>query len=326
MQSYLFPTTFFVLFASVCSFCHFKRLDQSCAGFPICKRTADCTGRNYADGVLRPLWFSTNPSQSADTKTVPSDTIKNDGAPYSKSSSTSATNDFVDAFCRATNDLFRSLTVPVVRNYVETQPARMNMSFFETITSPPQYPGIPRPVTLTIIASVPTFLGWYGYYKFSVEQELFEDELRREGRVTGCGGYGTLLPFVFLFLAGTATAVLPFMESLSTGCFEAGGLWILLGQINLYRRVNELCEKEFGETPLYSWWAVLPPPLDVIVGLRQVHFLAKYWAKVRGYELEEDVVAEELFPFISSERFTLKQLVREPRRWFWFTKDAKDFF
>ena len=27
--------------------------------------------------------------------------------------------------------------------------------------------------------------GWYGYYKFSVEEELFQDELRREGRVSG---------------------------------------------------------------------------------------------------------------------------------------------
>ena len=27
-------------------------------------------------------------------------------------------------------------------------------------------------------------------------QELFHDELRRSGRATGCGGYGTLFPFV----------------------------------------------------------------------------------------------------------------------------------
>ena len=66
--------------------------------------------------------------------------------------------------------------------------------------------------------------------------------------------------------------------------------WILLGQVNLYKRVNELCietNQEMGisseassgaspEPPLYAWWALLPPPLDVVVGLRQVHFLAKY--------------------------------------------------
>jgi hypothetical protein len=64
-----------------------------------------------------------------------------------------------------------------------------------------------------------------------------------------------------------------------------------------------------------------PPPLTrfsiplcvtpaVIVGLRQVHFLAKYWADRRGDKWETDKVAEELFPFISSSRFTLKEFVR----------------
>ena len=35
---------------------------------------------------------------------------------------------------------------------------------------------------------------WYGYYKFSVEEELFQDELATDGRVTGCGGYGSTKP------------------------------------------------------------------------------------------------------------------------------------
>jgi hypothetical protein len=237
-------------------------------------------------------------------------------------------SDFVDMFCRSTNDLFKSLTIPIVRNYVEILPfAKSNMTLFEKIISPPQIPGIPRPVSLTIIASVPTGLVWYGYYKFCVEEELFQDELRREGKVSGCGGYGTLLPFVFLFLAGGATSFIPFLSSLSNFCFESGALWILLSQINLYRRVNELCSKQFcGEPPLYSWWAVLPPPLDVVVGLRQVHFLAKYWASVRGEEFPEDLVADKLFPFISSERFTLLEFIRQPKRWFWFTNEKKDFF
>ena len=234
--------------------------------------------------------------------------------------------DLVDSFCRWTNSAFRNLTITPVRDYLEIIPARSNMSFLEILKSPPQYPGISRPVSLTIAASVPTALGWYGFYKFSVEEELFQDEMRREGRVTGCGGYGTLLPFVFLFLIGTAAHFLPGLDSLSSPCIEAGGVWILLGQINLYRRVNELTVEKFGgEPPLHSWWALLPPPLDVIVGLRQVHFLAKYWAAIREETFEKDVFADTLFPFISSERFTLKELFKEPRRWFWFTSDAKDF-
>ena len=66
-------------------------------------------------------------------------------------------------------------------------------TFWETVKSPPEMPGLSRPVWLTIAASVPTALGWYGYYKFSVEEELFYDELRREGRTSGFGGYVRLL-------------------------------------------------------------------------------------------------------------------------------------
>ena len=149
---------------------------------------------------------------------------------------------------------------------------------------------------------------------------------------------------------------------------ELGAAWILLGQVNLYKRVNELlAELPGGEPPVHAWWALLPPPLDVVVGLRQVpnpnpspspnlnqvpnpnpnpdpnlnprlnpnpnpdpnpnqvHFLAKYWAEVRGDEWQKDVVAEEYFPFISAPRFTLKTFARTPSMWFWFTKDWDDF-
>ena len=44
---------------------------------------------------------------------------------------------------------------------------------------------------MVIAASVPTGRVWYGYYKFSVEEELFRDELATTGFATGCGGYGT---------------------------------------------------------------------------------------------------------------------------------------
>jgi hypothetical protein len=61
-----------------------------------------------------------------------------------------------------------------------------------------------------------------------------------------------------------------------------------------------------------------------VVGLRQVHFLSEFWRIKRGEEDDKDIIAEELFPFISSERFTLKEFVTEPKRWFWFTKKWKD--
>jgi hypothetical protein len=230
----------------------------------------------------------------------------------------------------------KNLVIEPVRNYVETQPAESVVTSTSNpltkLTAPPEVPGIPRPVWLTILGSVPTALGWYGYYKFSVEEELYQYEMEKEGRVSGCGGYGTLFPFVYGILIGFPLSLLhiPGGEFL----VEAAGAWILLGQINLYRRVNELCTESeeiktklgLDEPPLYEWWAILPPPLDVVVGLRQVHFLSEYWRVIRKYPKEKDIIAEELFPFISMpERFTLKQFFRRPKYWFWFTKDMSDF-
>ena len=89
--------------------------------------------------------------------------------------------------------------------------------------------------------------------------------------MTGCGGYGTLVSFSWAMLLGlTGTAIgVPNADVLIDGA----ALWILLGQVNLYRRVNELCSEEacgIDGPPLHAWWALLPPPLDVVVGLRQV--------------------------------------------------------
>ena len=76
----------------------------------------------------------------------------------------------------------------------------------------------------------------------------------------------------------------------------------------------------------WPWWALLPPPLDVVVGLRQVHYLAKYWTARRGDAWERDRIAEDWFPFIAREpRFSRKEFARTPSMWFWFTKDWDDF-
>lgn len=98
--------------------------------------------------------------------------------------------DYVDLFCRATNSFFESTTLPFIREAVTLRASQGPLQPLQRLTSPPESPGLSRPVWLVIAASVPTGLLWYGYYKFSVEEELFYDELRREGRVTGCGGYG----------------------------------------------------------------------------------------------------------------------------------------
>ena len=247
-----------------------------------------------------------------------------------------SSEDLISDFCQGTNEFWKALVIEPVRNYVEVQPAESVVSAtsdaLTKLTAPPERPGIPRPVWLTILGSVPTGLVWYGYYKFSVEEELYQYEMQETGKVSGAGGYGTLFPFVYGILIGFPMTLLniPGGELL----IQAAGAWILLGQINLYKRVNELCTEDenikselgLSEPPLYEWWAVLPPPLDVVVGLRQVHFLSEYWRVKRGYPSEKDVIAEELFPFISmKERFTLKQFFRRPKHWFWFTSNWDDF-
>jgi len=76
---------------------------------------------------------------------------------------------------------------------------------------------------------------------------------------------------------------------------------------------------------MHTFGTVRAPPFFFAAGQRQVHFLAKYWAERNGQEWQEDKIAECWFPFISSPRFTLKELIRRPSIWFWFTKDIKDF-
>ena len=39
---------------------------------------------------------------------------------------------------------------------------------------------------------------------------------------------------------------------------------------------------------------------------------------------EKDPISEWMFPFISSPRFTLKEFITQPKRWFFFTSKIKD--
>ena len=177
----------------------------------------------------------------------------------------------VDKFCRSVNSGFAKTVFPNIRERVDIREAdgveTQSRTYIQKALSPPELPGMSRPTSMVILASVPTALGWYGFYKFSVEEELFYDEITRDGYASGCGGYGTLFPFVWaILLGGTGTLLhVPGSE----GLISLGAVWILLGQVNLYRRVNELCEESLGVRPLHEWWALLPPPFDVIVGLRQ---------------------------------------------------------
>ena len=178
--------------------------------------------------------------------------------------------DFISDFCKGTNEFWKSLVIEPVKRYVDVQPAESVVTAtsdaLTKLTAPPETPGIPRPVWLTILGSVPTGLVWYGYYKFSVEEELYQYEIRETGKVSGAGGFGTLFPFVFGVLIGFPMSILhlPGGELI----IQAAGAWILLGQVNLYKRVNELCmENEYMKAEL----GITEPPLAFFLASFQVH-------------------------------------------------------
>lgn len=177
-------------------------------------------------------------------------------------------------------------------------------------------PGIPRPLWLVIAASVPTGLLWYGAgYKILVEEELFAYEVEKCGGARGYGGPGTIGPFALMLGAGLLGTLLdiPLLASLSAVAF----VWIYFTQYLLYQRVNELYEERGLPPPLHVWWLIFPG-FNLIVGLRQVHFLARFWALERGEEPPEDAVAD-FFPCISSPRFTWQEFLSQPSLWCsWF--------
>jgi len=337
-SSFLLSSVFIFFSFTVCLFVSISVSEGFSLPLPLSRRsstTIRTTGPLPTTSRISTRQFLANKSEQTEIADTTKKSSTNVGT---STSSTDNNNSLIDPqlvndFCQFTNNFFSALVIPPIKSYTQIRPAtsfsNSKADIVSKLTAPPEIPGIPRPVWLTILGSVPTGLIWYGYYKYSVEEELYQYELQNGDLVTGCGGYGTLLPFVFGILIGFPLQYfhIPGGETL----VEAAGLWILLGQVNLYRRVNELCmemkeELNITEPPLYGWWALLPPPLDVVVGLRQVHFLSECWRlKRQEEEYEQDLIAEELFPFISSERFTLREFVTEPKRWFWFTTTMDDF-
>jgi hypothetical protein len=71
-------------------------------------------------------------------------------------------DDFVDKFCRGVNYAMEKTVIAPVRSKVQPRNGTKQGGFWATVQSPPELPGLSRPVWLTIAASVPTALGWYG--------------------------------------------------------------------------------------------------------------------------------------------------------------------
>jgi len=153
-------------------------------------------------------------------------------------------------------------------------------------------PGTPRPLWRVLVLSGATLLLYYGCYKWIVPEEL--------RRYTGTGWSGTLCmaPFVLgialpqlAYWVGSAPEWMPWL-SLS------GIFWIYIVQYRLYREVNRLYADAGKPEPLTAWWLIVPG-LNLVVGLRQIHFLSQYWAERSGREANDPIA--DLVPWLFAE-------------------------
>ncbi|WP_414580794.1 hypothetical protein [Scytonema sp. PCC 10023] len=151
--------------------------------------------------------------------------------------------------------------------------------------------GQPRPLWRVILLSVVTLMLYYGWYKWIIQEEL--------RRYNGYGWSGTLslAPFV---LGVTVPQALRIFDPDVPGWFGwfslLGIVWIYIVQFKLYKTVNELYRQAGMKEPLVVWWLFIPG-LNLIVGLRQIHFLTQFWAKKQGITVN-DALAENI-PFLS---------------------------
>ena len=215
--------------------------------------------------------------------------------------------------------------------------------FVTLLTAAPGSPAVPKPLWVVMLASLPTGLLWYGYYKFVVEEELLQMELEAGKEPRGFGGYGTLGPFTYGILLGPMASALHIPGGIYWS--SLGVIFIYYTQLLLCDRVNRLYQEDedysnlfsvssmmeanpFEEAslpqsnnkppaPLQVWWC-LPIffPFNLIVGLRQIHFLSQYCHKQRG-SLSSSVPDPmvEFFPFIKKSSLTWQELVITPSLW-----------
>ena len=158
-----------------------------------------------------------------------------------------------ESFNVRVNEFFKqAVPLPVLEKlsvHREMMPgSQLKSDVISRLTASPGDPGVPRPLWLVILGSVPTGLLWYGYYKFCIEEELFEMELAKGMTPRGFGGFGTLGPFVYGCLLGP----LAFIFHLPGGLqwTNLGIIFIYYTQFLLYDRVNELYREQGEEAPL----------------------------------------------------------------------------
>lgn len=146
-------------------------------------------------------------------------------------------------------------------------------------------------------------------------------ELESGKEPRGFGGYGTLGPFTYGMILGPLAAILHLPGGINWSVMAI--IFIYYTQFLLYDRVNDLYEENGQEKPLTVWWC-LPIffPFNLIVGLRQVHFLSQYFYQKRGIDPPPNDPVADFFPFIKASKFTWQEFFLTPSLWFNFFKDA----
>ncbi|MEL6352314.1 MAG: hypothetical protein AAFR58_11140 [Cyanobacteria bacterium J06627_28] len=152
--------------------------------------------------------------------------------------------------------------------------------------------GKPRPMTRVILLSVATGLLYYGYYKW-----VIQDELKAHGQRVWSGAV-CLIPFVIGVAGPLLLAAFDPDVPGKFGYFAfVGVVWIYIVQFRLYQEINRLYEAQGWRAPLVSWWIIVPA-FNLVLGLRQLHFLSDYWARLSDTPVS-DPVAERI-PFLSN--------------------------
>lgn len=152
--------------------------------------------------------------------------------------------------------------------------------------------GQPRPLWRVILLSGISGMVYYGWYKWIIQEEL--------RRYSGDGWSGTLClaPFV---LGVVVPQLLRIFDPDVPGWFGwsslLGIVWIYIVQFRLYRTVNALYINAGLKPPLVVWWLFIPG-LNLIVGLRQIHFLSEFWAQQQGAEVRDPLAAR--IPILSA--------------------------
>lgn len=153
--------------------------------------------------------------------------------------------------------------------------------------SPAASGATPRPLWRVVVFSLLTGLAYYGYYKWVIQDELHH----YTGR--DFSGAVALLPFLLGVTVPPALATWdPDVPSAFAWFFLLGVVWIYIVQFRLYCTVNRLYRDAGWAAPLQVWWLFVPG-LNLLVGLRQIHFLSQYWQRLQG-TVAPDPLAEAL--------------------------------